>query len=77
MGLLEELLVTLPMHHLVLSVRLNGSRREVIELGELFATGDEVFFVDHVHIEAGIVIIDVFVQALTVHRVHFLWSKHE
>ena len=47
-------------------VRLNGSGRKVVVFSELSTTSNEVFFISEESIEAGVIIIFIFVNALQI-----------
>ena len=60
------------MNHLVLSVGLDGSLREVIDGCELFAGCDESLLTDDIHIETGIIVILILIYTLFVLHMHLV-----
>ncbi len=60
------------MHHLVFSVRFDGSLREAIKGGKFLAGGHKIFLVNHIHIEAWVIIIHIFIYTISVLDMNFL-----
>ena len=57
------------MNAVLLSIRVDGTGREVELLRELLATGNKVVFVHYVGVKAGIIVILVLIDAFLVHNV--------
>jgi hypothetical protein len=72
MRFLEKFPITLSVDHLIFSVWLDSSSWEAIELREFLATGHEVLFINDIHIEPRIVIIDIFINTLLILYMHFI-----
>jgi hypothetical protein len=60
------------MCHLIFGVWLDCPCREVIQRSELFAAGDKVFFVDNIHVETWVIIINILINAFFVLNVNFI-----
>jgi len=76
-SLLEKLAISLSVDHLVLGVQFDGSCREVIELSQFLAACDKVLFINHIHVEARIIIFLVFIKTFLIHNIYLIRSEYE